>query len=363
MAKVYTTDLIGVKESVVDELLLLNPHQTPMINLVGFGPAVTNVEHVWFEDEMFGDESTVSGAVAADATEIVVADVEPFRVGHVAKVGEELLLVSAVDVVNKKLTVTRGFAGTQASAIADGAKIEVLFTEGDEGQDARVARYKPRKRVSNLTQIFDDTVELSGTAMAVNQYGIDDLYESEKQKKQLELALQLEKAIINGVRYESGTKRMMRGIRSFIETNVIDASNAPVSDAMITAAFQAIYEKGGMESGGRYVVVVPAKQKVALSNLNSDKVRVTQAEKTRGVVVDYLVNDFGQAEIILNNNLQPDEILILDANRIQIRPLQGREFSHTYLGVQGDYMRGMLVGEYTLEFFQEKAHARIKNLG
>jgi hypothetical protein len=362
MAKVYSTDLIGVKESVVDELLILNPHQTPMLSLVGFGTPVTNVEHVWFEDEMFGDESTVNGAVTNSATDIVVHDVEPFRVGHVVKVGEELMLVTAINAGAKTLTVVRGHAGTTAAAISDGAKIEVLFTEGQEGADARSARYKPRKRVSNLTQIFDDTVEISGTAMAINQYGIDDLYESEKQKKQLELALQLEKAVINGIRYESGTKRMMRGVRSFIETNVIDAAGQPINADMITQAFQAIYEKGGMESGGQYVVMVPAKQKVAISKLHSDKLRITQEENVRGMVVDKLVNDFGSAEIVLNNNLEPNEIFILDVNRISIRPLQGREFSHTYLGIQGDYMRGMLVGEYTLEFLQEKAHARIKNL-
>jgi hypothetical protein len=32
------------------------------------------------------------------------------------------------------------------------------------------------------------------------------------------------------------------------------------------------------------------------------------------------------------------------------------------MGEKGDYTTGMLVGEYTLEFKQEKAHARIKNL-
>ncbi|WP_423748469.1 SU10 major capsid protein, partial [Bacillus cereus] len=51
MTKVYNEDLVGKKESVVDEFLLLNPLQTPMINLLGFGQAVTAVEHIWFEDE------------------------------------------------------------------------------------------------------------------------------------------------------------------------------------------------------------------------------------------------------------------------------------------------------------------------
>jgi Family of unknown function (DUF5309) len=363
MPKVYSNELVGKRESVVDELLTLNPHQTPMISLVGFGSSIGAVEHTWFEDEMFGDESVVAGAKLVADTTIVVADVEPFRVGHVVKIGEELLLVTAVNVGTKTLTVQRAYAGTVASAIADASKVEVLFVEGDEGRDARTARYKPRKRVSNLTQIFDDSVELSGTAMAVNQFGIDNLYESEKQKKQLELALQLEKAIINGIRYESGTKRMMKGIRSFIESNVQNAAGAPIKDDMLTQAFKTIFEKGGMETGATYKIIVGAKQKTAISQFDKASIRLDRQDNGRGQVVDHYVSDFGSAEIVLNNNLAADEILIVDVNRIKIKPLNGREFAHTYLGVQGDYMRGMLVGEYTLEFFQEKAHARIKNLG
>ncbi|WP_176526295.1 SU10 major capsid protein, partial [Bacillus cereus] len=112
----------------------------------------------------------------------------------------------------------------------EGDVIEAMFVEGVEGADARDARYKPRKRVSNITQIFDESVELTGTAMAVAQLGVDNEYEKEKQKKQVELALQLEKAVINGIRYEQGQKRMMRGIRSFIESNVQNVGGLKLRD-------------------------------------------------------------------------------------------------------------------------------------
>jgi hypothetical protein len=48
MAMIYDSSLIGKKQSVVDEILLLNPHQTPMINLLGFAEAVTQTTHQWF---------------------------------------------------------------------------------------------------------------------------------------------------------------------------------------------------------------------------------------------------------------------------------------------------------------------------
>ncbi|MGF9711630.1 SU10 major capsid protein [Paenibacillus naphthalenovorans] len=362
MPKIYNADLIGKKLSVVDEILLLNPHQTPLINLLGFSDAVTQINHQWFEDEIFGDESSVVGAKLATDTSVVVANAEPFRVGHVIKIGDELLYVSAINAGTKTLTITRGYAGTTAAAIADGAKVEVQFVEGTEGADARAARYKARTSASNYTQIFDDSIEVTGTAEAVTQYGISDLYEYEKQKKQIELALSLEKALINGIAYQSGNVRQMRGIRSFIQTNVIDAAGAAVDGNRLNDALQLVYEKGGFASGGNYKIMVAAKQKRAISALDANKIQITQSENSRGQVVDMFVSDFGQFEIVLNNNLDSKEIIIMDANRAKIRPLVGRDFFHKYMGEQGDYTRGILVGEYTLEFLQEKAHARIKGL-
>lgn len=357
---ILQNQIVGKKESVTDELLLLNPHQTPMISLVGFGESVSQVERQWFEDEMYADETTATAA-AEGATSVTVADGSIFEPKHVIKIGEELLLVTAVNA--NELTVTRGYAGTTAAAITDGAQVEFQFVEGVEGADARKARFKSRKRVSNLTQIFDESISISGTAAATSEYGIDDLYEYEKQKKVLELALQLEKAVINGVKYESpdGKVRQMGGIRQFIQTNVNNA-NATLTLKHLGDAFQAIYEAGGFATGGNYKIIVGAKQKRAISAIQDANVNLTRVDNGRGVVVDHFLSDFGAAEIILNNNLAPDEVLIVDANRIEIKPLQGRDFAHTFLGAKGDYVEGQIVGEFTLEFQQEKAHARIKGL-
>lgn len=359
MAKIYDASLIGKKQSVVDEILLLNPHQTPMLSLLGFGEAVTQTTHQWFEDEMVADETLVAGAKLVGDTSVTVVDGSIFRAGDVIKIGEELLKVTAV--AANVLTVSRGYAGTSAAAIADQAKVEFQFSEGVEGADARSARYKARQAVSNKTQIFDDSIELSGTAQAVTQYGISDLYEYEKQKKQLELALQLEKAIINGIAYENGQVRQMKGIRQFIQSNVTNVGGALTMNSINDLA-QKIYEKGGFATGGDFKVIVGAKQKRNLSALDTNKVQIDRAENARGEVVDMLVNDFGRFEIALNNNLAADELLLVDTNRVAIRPLAGREFFHKYMGDKGDYVQGTLVGEYTLEFKQEKAHGRLKGL-
>jgi hypothetical protein len=362
MTFVYSNDLVGKKESVVDEILLLNPHQTPLINLVGFSDPVISTTHVWYEDEMFDVKSTVTAAATASDTEIFVADVEPFRPGAIVQVDEEMMLVTAVDTGAKKLTVQRGYSGSEPADIEQGAEIEVLFLQTEEGAAARESRYKPRNRVENYTQIFSDTIEVTGTAQSIAQYGVSDLYNYERSKKELELALQLEKALINGLKLDDGRVRQMRGIRSFIQTNVMDANKSAISVDMLNDIAQMIYVKGGFASGANYVIMVPAKQKRAISELSQDKIRLVQSDTRRGQVVDYLVNDFGEFQIVLNNNLKPDELFFIDINRVYIRPLADRAFYHELLGKDGDRIRGTIVGEYTLEFRQEAAHARIKNL-
>ncbi|MFL1672192.1 SU10 major capsid protein [Paenibacillus dendritiformis] len=360
MSKILSGELIGKRESVTDQLLLLNPYQTPFISMIGFSKPVSQVEHVWFEDSMFADESKVTAAAAADVTELIVADTEPFRSNQVVKVGEELILVTGVDKAAKKLAVMRGYADTTAADIEANAVIEVQFVEGVEGADAREGRFKPRVRKSNITQIFDETVDITGTAAAVANYGIDDLYEYEKAKKLLELALQTEKAFIGGIRYENGTVRQMDGVRNMIKTNVTDLKGEALTLEVINDSLQAIYTKGGFATGGQYEIVVPAKQKRVVGKFSENIVRIPNGDDKRGTVVNRLITDFGEFNVSINDNLSADELLILDKNRISIRALNGRDFFHEYLGKKGDYFQGQIVGEYTLEFHQEAAHARIK---
>lgn len=360
MSKILSGELIGKRESVTDQLLLLNPYQTPLISMLGFSDPAIQVEHVWFEDSMFGSESKITAAATSGETTLSVAEVEPFRADQVVKIGDESVLVTGVDAVSKKLAVVRGYANTTAADIAADTVIEVQFVVGAEGADARSARYKPRVRKSNITQIFDDTVDISGTAAAVSSYGIDDLYEYEKAKKLLELALQLEKALIGGVKFESGTVRQMGGIRSMLQTNVTNLNGAALTMDVLNDSLQSIYTAGGFATGGIYEIIVPAKQKRVVGKFSDNLVNIPNGDDKRGTVVNRLVTDFGEIPVSINDNLSSDEVLIIDKNRVKIKPLKGREFGHEYLGKKGDYYQGQIVGEYTLELLQEAAHARIK---
>lgn len=361
-ADVTTSNLVvGRKESVTEELLLLNPVQIPLISMLGFGAPATNTEHIWYEDEMFGTKTPAVAEADAAAEELEVEDASIFREDHIVMVNEEYLKVKKVDKDVNKIEVVRGYAGTEADVIAEGDVLDIQFLEGEEGMDAVDARYKPRKRVSNATQIFTDSINISGTQQAVANHGIEDLYTHEQFKVQTQLALQLEKALINGVYADDGTLRRMRGLRNFIKTNVTEETGELTYDKIVDA-LQSISDAGGFADGGNagYEIVVGTRLKRAISKFGQDYVRTTEEDDTRGIKIDYLATEFGEFPVTINDNLKDDEVLIIDKNRVHIRPLQGREFFHEFLGKKGDYLKGMIVGEYTLEVQQEKAHALLK---
>jgi hypothetical protein len=52
----------------------------------------------------------------------------------------------------------------------------------------------------------------------------------------------------------------------------------------------------------------------------------------------------------------------LDSSRIQVLPLAGRSFHYRPLAATGDFEKGQLLGEYTLELRNEAAHGVIRGL-
>jgi len=363
---VFSNLIVGKKESVVDEMLLLNPIQIPLLSMLGgFGNPVRNTLHEWNEDEMYGYKSALAADITDAATTLVLADADErqkFRVGHIIQINEELMKVTAISTGGTyELTVTRGYAGTTAAAATAGESISINFVEGEEGADARTSRYKPRVNKQNYTQIFDDTVEVTGTAAEIEQYGIDKLYEYEKQKKLVELALQLEKACIDGVKYSAGNVRQFAGLKAWIQTNIIDASAADISKKMLNDAVQAVADHAGV-AAGNYVFMVSPTQKRKIGALDANSLIIERTDGVRGETVNWVVTDLGEFPVRVNPNLKPDEMIFMDVNRAKVRPLGSRSFFHEYLGKKGDYYSGMVVGEYTFEFKQEKAHSRLTNL-
>ena len=79
-------------------------------------------------------------------------------------------------------------------------------------------------------------------------------------------------------------------------------------------------------------------------------------------MVEVYESDFGVCRVVMSRWVPQDMLLLLDGSRIDVPPLAGRSFHFKPLASQGDAEVGQVIGEYTLEFRNEQAHALLKNL-
>jgi hypothetical protein len=79
-------------------------------------------------------------------------------------------------------------------------------------------------------------------------------------------------------------------------------------------------------------------------------------------LVNVYESDFGFCRVIMSRWAPPDSVLLLDSSRISVMPLSGRSFHFKKLASNGDSEAGQVIGEYTLQFMNENAHAQITGL-
>lgn len=132
-----------------------------------------------------------------------------------------------------------------------------------------------------------------------------------------------------------------------------------LSETVLNAALRLGWEQS---SGQVDTIVVNGFQKRRI-NAFASTLRAYQPEdvKFRDLVGVY-ESDFGVCRVILSRWCPADTVLLLDSSRIEVLPLRGRSFQYKPMGVTGDAAHGQVLGEYTVEFRNENAHAAIKGL-
>ena len=367
-----------IVEDVSDLVAINSPHETPLLDALGdpARPARATV-HEWLEDALLPNTDSVDDGTFGNPTtdtQFVVADASRFRVGDQIKLKTlgEVMLVTAINTGTNTLTVTRGYGGSGAQALVDGATIVILGNAALEGDDASAARFTARSRKTNYTQIFASTVEVSGSELAVRQAGVRDELDYQKVQRTRELLRDLENCVLNG-RAPAATgegsatvRRTMRGIRSFLTTNVFTPGSGtfpgdPVlTEEQINVALRTIWQSS---SGHVDLIVVGGQEKRAINGFVASNRRFTSQTDTFRDGVQVYESDFGVCRIVLSRWVSPGTVYLLDSSRIEVMPLSGRSFHYKPLASTGDRDSGQLIGEYTLELRNENAHGVIEGLG
>jgi hypothetical protein len=361
-------------DDVADLVSIVSPYETPLLDALG-DPTVEahSTHHEWLEDELLPNADTVSGTPGdpTGATEIEVSNVDRFRPGDQLQIGSpaEHLLVTALGAGT--ITVLRQYGGTAAHSVQAGDAIAILGNASLEGADADDARFTLRARRGNWTQIFTKSVVVSGSDLAVRHVAVEDELDYQKAKCLRELLRDLENTVVNGkapatdpMGSASG-RRTLSGLLEQIATNVFVPgeggfpAGADLDEDKLNLALRLVWEQAASQVD---LLVVNGYQKRVISQFGADA-RTYAAEDPRfGSQVAVYESDFGVQRVVLSRWVPRDAVLLLDSSRVQVVPLAGRSFHYRPLAPTGDFQKGQLLGEYTLEFRSEAAHGVIRGL-
>ena len=358
-----------IAEDVSDLVAINSPHETPLLDALGDGPrSARSTVHEWVEDQLLPNTDSI--AAVTSTTLLTINDLARFRIGDLIRFdgAAEIALVTALDSLNGRITIVRGYGGTTQATLAANQGIFVIGNASLEGADADAARFLSRSRVSNYTQIFASTVSVSGSEVAVNQIGVRDELSWQKNLRTRELLRDLENSVINGVAStdtpegSATVRRTMRGIVATINSNLFAVgqngfpSNTALTEAQLNLAMRSIWKSS---SGTVDLIVVGGREKRSINQFVASNRMYYNANDTFKDSVSVYESDFGVCQVVLSRYVPTGSVLLLDSSRLSVLPLAGRSFQYTPLARTGDAETGQVLGEYTLEMRNESAHGLI----
>lgn len=369
-----------IAEDVSDIIGLVSPHETPLLDHLGDPQrSALSTVHEWLEDTLLPNTDAVddqSISIPPSETLFTVENGDRFRIGDqiMLEGKDEVMLVTGV--TSNDLTVVRQYGGSPTVNLVDNDVINIIGNAALEGDDAPTTRFTNRVRKQNYTQIFTSTVEVSGSQLATQSIGLDDELDYQKQERLRELLRDLENCVINGYaassdpQGDSSTRRTMRGAIASITTNQFQPNVGPIpagdgvgndllNEAVLNAVLREVWEQS---SGTIDTIVCSGFQKRQINGFISSTQRFIDHESKFSSLVDIYESDFGVCRVIMSRWVPLDALLFVDQSRMDVMPLAGRSFQFKPLASQGDAETGQVIGEYTLEFRNENAHALLNGL-
>lgn len=201
-------------QELADTLIAQN---AAVASIFSTGPAATAIKHEWADDAPLLDRDTLAVSVVPADTVLTVGDADNFEVGVTITIETpagvatlEQMRVTAVNTVTNQITVVRAFAGV-AGSYAIGDIVKIISRPRAENEKNFAATGTVPTTHFNVLQIFRRTVEASRTLQNVGKYATgQDSLDYQRQLRSLEMVRELNRALIWGVRTESGVDGLRR---------------------------------------------------------------------------------------------------------------------------------------------------------
>jgi len=234
-----------------------------------------------------------------------------------------------------------------------------------EGNDLTFTDLTEPTRSPNIVQLFQKDIGVSNTAQRVAHYGTGDPYNYQKNKMMVELARDIEKALVAGTTASgaSGVARRLNGAIALITTNkTTRSSGTSLSETEFNDILQSVYDNGTDISVDKAFAGASLKRAISgYQGIPNTVQNINAADAKLFNTVSYYESDFGVLSVHLEREVPTTAgnkgILMVDSSKWKVAYLTDGRPQHIPLATIGSAQRGMLEAELTLEALNEASSA------
>ena len=370
MEKSFSYDFQNLKRDLGDILSTVIEQGSNILRLFTVRPAATQRKHEWLEDQITGVRCTINGAVNTLKCPMSATDLAKLRVGTLVYIEGDTAVfrVTAIDTTNNKATVALvGANGSATTTPAQNDVLVVMSTPEQEGTTEGENKIHQSGTADNYTQIFRKDIVLSGTALAIGTYGIENSIQHQTALRLGDFARDLNLQALRGIPVQpSASANGAAGGLFYFGTQdgglSVDAGNLAFDSFVVNDGAQAVAAEGGNPQ----VIICSIGQARVLSADMNDKITVVRQDTQRGTFVANVVNDVTGAmmQIFADKQMPDDQAFIVDPAGFGLVALKGRAVWDEDTTPKGfDGIRRTILGEYTFEFKNAKQRiCRVTNL-
>lgn len=255
-----------------------------------------------------------------------------------------------------------------------------------EGDDATNDAMTQPTRLRNYVQLFDEVIQVSTTAQAVDTAGKSNELAHQLMKSSKAIKLDIEAAITSNnasVAGNASTAGKLGGAEAWIETNdsrgtsgadggfntgtnIVDAPTDGTQRAFAEAQMKDVIRQCWEAGGDPSTVMVGSFNKQAASGFSgiaTQTLNYNDSKSGQGMILgaaDVYVSDFGKHTVVPNRFMRTRSALVLDMSRWELKFLQ--PFKTEKLAKTGHSDRRMLSAELTLCVTDEAANGIVADL-
>jgi len=355
---------VGTRFDIEDLVYMISPFDVPFLGTYGTdrGSVLGSEETVqtkveWLEDELVPGSDALSGAAVTADVYITVANRTYFKANDLIRIDDEYLRVTGDGTTADTLLVERSWGAPVAASHADASTVLILGTLPVEGDDPVSGINFTRTQPYNITQIYQDEVEVTRTEEKKGKYGVNSEAAYQIAKRLKEGAIKLERNIILGTRNDdsSAKRRSMGGLDYYVSTNTDSTTTIMAADKLLDQ-MQSVFNTGGNTD----LLALGGTQKRKISAWDSSDIRLSRDENVRGAVVDWFDSDFGRIYMVLNRWVPLRFAFGLERQYISMQWFD--RFFTEALAKTGDRQQWQVVHEVSMKVKNEKAHFKFTAL-